>query len=51
MEERHIVSPRLKRDFNIGELCDMLRPRSCRADNCGRRKFTFGGADAFYGST
>ena len=40
MEERHIVSPRLKRDIDIGEFCDMLRPRSCRADNCGRRKFT-----------
>ncbi len=50
MEERHIVSPRLKRDIDIGEFCDMLRPRSCRADNCGRRKFTLSGADAFYRS-
>ena len=48
MEERHIVSPRLKRDIDIGEFCDMLRPRSCRADNCGRRKFTLSRADAFY---
>ena len=50
MEERHIVSPRLKRDIDIGEFCDMLRPRSCRADNCMRRKFTLSGADASYGS-
>jgi hypothetical protein len=50
LEERHIVSPRLKRDIDIGEFCDMLRPRSGRADNCGRRKFTLSGADAFYGS-
>ncbi len=47
VEERDIMRPRLKRDLDACEACDLLCPRSSRIDDDGRVEITFLCADAF----
>jgi hypothetical protein len=51
VEESHIVSPGLERDFDPSQACDLLCPRSSRVDDDGRFEIAFGGADAGHAST